>query len=61
MNNQLDTLIALNREYLRLLQAHKEDKYAYIKSNVTKTRLKRMGLVVRQSILEFEKGGMRND
>ncbi|NBK47406.1 hypothetical protein EON06_06525 [Staphylococcus delphini] len=61
MTNQLDTLIALNKEYLRLLEAHKFDKYAYIKSNVTKTRLKRMGLVVRQSILEFEKGRMRND
>ncbi|PCF70788.1 hypothetical protein B4W72_11820 [Staphylococcus delphini] len=61
MTNQIETLITLNKEYLRLLEAHRFDKYAYVKSNVTKTRLKRMGLVVRQSILEFEKGGMEND
>lgn len=61
MNDQLDTLIALNKEYIRLLEKRKDDKQNNVRSNVTETRLKRMGLVLRQTIIEFEKGGMNND
>ncbi|WP_340293434.1 hypothetical protein [Staphylococcus coagulans] len=61
MTNQLDTLIALNKEYIRLLKKRKDDKQNNVRSNVTETRLKRMGLVLRQTIIEFEKGGMNND
>lgn len=61
MADQLDTLIALNKEYIRLLKKRKDDKQNNVRSNVTETRLKRMGLVLRQTIIEFEKGGMDND
>ncbi|WP_340293797.1 hypothetical protein [Staphylococcus coagulans] len=61
MTNQLDILIALCKEYIRLLEACKAGKQNNVTSRVTETRLKRMGLVLRQTTLEFEKGGMRND
>ncbi len=61
MTDQLDTLIALNKEHIRLLEKRKDDKQNNVRSNVTETRLKRMGLVLRQTIIEFEKGGMNND
>lgn len=56
MTNTLETLIALSKEYIRLLEERKQDSY-----NVTETRLKRTGLVLRQTILDFEKGGINND
>ncbi|EIS6533704.1 hypothetical protein LN325_000415 [Staphylococcus pseudintermedius] len=57
MGHELNFLIELNREYLRLLTLRKS-RGSY---GVTDTKLRRIGLVLRQSILEFEKGGMRND
>ncbi|WP_172425803.1 hypothetical protein [Staphylococcus pseudintermedius] len=57
MGNELNFLIELNREYLRLLTL-RQSRGSY---GVTDTKLKRMGLVLRQSILEFEKGRMRNE
>ncbi len=57
MGNELNFLIELNREYLRLLILRKS-RGSY---GVTDAKLRRIGLVLRQSILEFEKGRMRNE
>ncbi|EKS0101531.1 hypothetical protein QA123_001984 [Staphylococcus aureus] len=56
MTNTLDTLIALSKEYTRLLEERKQNKY-----NVKETRLKRTGLVLRQTMIDLEKGGMENE
>ena len=56
MNNTLDTLIALSKEYTRVLEKRKRDSYL-----ITDTRLKRTGLVLRQTMRDFEEGSMKND
>ncbi|HBI7152304.1 TPA: hypothetical protein K8M62_000323 [Staphylococcus pseudintermedius] len=57
MGNELNFLIELNREYLRLLTL-RQSRGSY---GVTDAKLRRIGLVLRQSILEFEKGRMRKE
>lgn len=56
MTNTIDTLIELSKEYTRLLEERKKNSY-----NVTDARLKRTGLVLRQTMIDLEKGGMDND
>lgn len=60
MTNTLDTLIALSKEYTRLLEERKQGSNKYI-SNITDARLNRTGLVLRQTMIDFETGRMEND
>ncbi|SUM57039.1 phage protein [Staphylococcus microti] len=57
MNNRLDLLIALCDEYKRLLEEYKQNR----PGGVSRARLERTALVLRQTTLEFEKGGIGND
>ncbi|MBE9452679.1 hypothetical protein IM157_01075 [Staphylococcus epidermidis] len=59
MTNHIDTLIALSKEYIRLLEKRKKDKSAYSYEDISDARLIRTGLVLRQTMIEFEKGRMK--
>ncbi|MTV23027.1 hypothetical protein [Staphylococcus delphini] len=61
MTNALDTLIALSEEYIRVLKERKKENLEHSFDIVSKTRVERTGLVLRQAMLDFEKGRMRND
>ncbi|WP_353419824.1 hypothetical protein PYH66_05515 [Staphylococcus delphini] len=61
MTNPLDTLIALSEEYIRVLKERKKENLEYSFDIVSKTRVERTGLVLRQAMLDFEKGRMEND
>ncbi len=57
MTNQLDTLIGLSEEYIRVLKERKKNlEHGF--DIVSKTRIERTGLVLRQAMLDFEKGRM---
>ncbi|REH76193.1 hypothetical protein DOS79_06500 [Staphylococcus felis] len=62
MTNQIETLIALSKEYTRLLDLRNPNsKSKDIRHAATDARLKRTGLILRQTMIDFEKGGMDND
>ncbi|GEQ04550.1 hypothetical protein EKQ61_01485 [Staphylococcus gallinarum] len=61
MTNALDTLIALSKEYIRVLEERKKENLEYGFDFVSETRVERTGLVLRQAMLDFEKGRMKND
>ncbi|MDR9833883.1 hypothetical protein [Staphylococcus coagulans] len=61
MTDQLDTLIALSEEYIRVLKERKKGNLEHGFDIVSKTRIERTGLVLRQAMLDFEKGRMKND
>lgn len=61
MNSSLDTLIALSKEYIRVLEERKKENLEYGFNIVSETRVKRTGLVLRQTMLDYEKGRMKND
>lgn len=61
MTNALDVLIALSEEYIRVLKERKKENLEYSFDTISKTRVERTGLVLRQAMLDFEKGRMRND
>ncbi|PTK42117.1 hypothetical protein BUZ27_06240 [Staphylococcus haemolyticus] len=66
MTNQLDTLIAISKEYTRLLEKRKELKEVgtsrYISTTeISTARIKRTGLMLRQTMIDFEKGSIDND
>ena len=61
MTNQLDTLIALSKEYTRLLEKRREiepDLSAY-EPKIPKERIKRAGLMLRQTMIDVEKGRIK--
>ena len=63
MSNQLDTLIALSKEYTRLLEKRRELKpnwHAH-ETEIPNERIKRTGLMLRQTMIDVEKGRMKND
>ncbi|MGE0993794.1 hypothetical protein ACQGR0_11055 [Bacillus sp. GMa5/2] len=61
MTNALDTLIALSKEYIRVLEERKKENLEYGFYVVSETRIERTGLVLRQTMLDYEKGRMKND
>lgn len=61
MTNALDTLIALSKEYIRVLEERKKENLEYGFDFVSETRVECTGLVLRQAMLDFEKGRMKND
>ncbi|TXD08237.1 hypothetical protein FAF33_007075 [Staphylococcus haemolyticus] len=63
MTNQLDTLIALSKEYTRLLEKRRdlEPNWDAYKPEISNERIKRTGLMLRQTMLDVEKGRMKND
>lgn len=63
MTNQLDTLIALSKEYTRLLEKRRElepNWFAY-DPKISNERIKRTGLMLRQTMIDVEKGRLKND
>ena len=63
MSKKLDTLIALSKEYTRLLEKRRElepNWHAY-GPKIPNERIKRTGLMLRQTMLDFEKGRIKND
>ncbi|MBE7320257.1 hypothetical protein [Staphylococcus epidermidis] len=63
MTNQLDTLIALSKEYTRLLEKRRElepNWFAY-DPKISNERIRRTGLMLRQTMIDVEKGRMKND
>lgn len=61
MTNSLDTLIALSKEYIRVLEERKKENLEYGFNVVSETRVERTGLVLRQTMLDYEKGRIKND
>ncbi|MCG2354729.1 hypothetical protein K4S27_06155 [Staphylococcus epidermidis] len=63
MTNQLDTLIALSKEYTRLLEKRRdlEPNWDAYEPGISNERIKRTGLMLRQTMLDVEKGRMKND
>lgn len=55
MANALDTLIALSKEYIRVLEERKKENLEYGFDVVSETRVERTGLVLRQTMLDYEK------
>lgn len=61
MTNSLDTLIALSKEYIRVLEERKKENLEYGFNVVSEARVERTGLVLRQTMLDYEKGRIKND
>ncbi|MGV3095515.1 hypothetical protein [Staphylococcus borealis] len=63
MTNTLDTLIALSKEYTRLLEKRRDwvPNWDVYKPEISNERIKRTGLMLRQTMLDVEKGRMKND
>ena len=63
MTNQLDTLIALSKEYTRLLEKRRElePNWHVYNTEIPNERIKRTGLMLRQTMIDVEKGRMKND
>lgn len=63
MTNTLDNLIALSKEYTRLLEKRRElepNWHAY-NPKIPNERIRRTGLMLRQTMIDVEKGRIKND
>ncbi|MCI2750587.1 hypothetical protein HMPREF2693_00245 [Staphylococcus sp. HMSC068D08] len=61
MTNQLDTLIALSKEYTRLLEKRREIEpniFSY-EPKIPTSRIKRTGIVLRQTMIDYENGRVK--